>query len=166
MSLSAEASLATGRGEAPGIATIVDDQPVARLAWGERREIATMIGRQLRCLRRQRAISLAEVSQRIGVSIQQLHKYELGINLMPIDRIMAFCSVFATDAAELLREVGAELHRAGHPVAEPGAAVPAEERIRLVAAYAGLPDPDVRRHVVELLEAMGSGLGLPGRHQT
>lgn len=43
-------------------------------------EITAEIGRKLAARRRELRLSLAEVSKRCGVSLQQIHKYETGQN--------------------------------------------------------------------------------------
>lgn len=46
---------------------------------------STVIGRNLRNLRHARGVSQKEFAQLLGVSFQQINKYERGLNRLPVD---------------------------------------------------------------------------------
>jgi transcriptional regulator with XRE-family HTH domain len=48
----------------------------------ETAQISTAIARRLASRRRELGLSLAQVSARCGVSLQQIHKYEAGISVI------------------------------------------------------------------------------------
>ena len=47
-------------------------------------EVASHVARQLRQRRAELGLSLAQVSERCGVSLQQVHRYEIGANTLSV----------------------------------------------------------------------------------
>lgn len=53
------------------------------------------VGRRLKLLRKQRGISQKQLAERLGVTFQQIQKYEKGLNRLPASRMLSIC--FALD---------------------------------------------------------------------
>lgn len=51
------------------------------------------LGWALRSQRRVRKVSIEQVSEAVGVSNQQIQKYETGQNRIPVDKLIAYCDV-------------------------------------------------------------------------
>ncbi len=120
------------------------------------------IGRRIRLLRLQRGLSQTELGEMLGVSFQQVQKYEKGSNRVSAARLRQI-------ADEL--KVPITMFYDGN-----GSAAPAEDSleagleflqtagaVRLVRAYARIRDPMLRRALVELAEKIapdGAGAGV------
>lgn len=49
------------------------------------------VGRRLKLLRRQSHISQKALAERLGITFQQIQKYEKGLNRLPAGRMLAIC---------------------------------------------------------------------------
>ena len=107
-----------------------------------------MVGGKIRILRIDRGVSQADLAEQIGVTFQQVQKYEKGMNRVGASRLLRIASVLGVSMGELFESPG-ELADSISPfrlLAEPGA-------LRLLKSYARTSDPCVRRAIIELAEA-------------
>lgn len=72
-------------------------------------DIDTAIGRQLRALRQARSMTLSQVAERIGVTPQQIQKYEVGLNRVDAARLFDLSVLFAVPISAFFET----LHREG-----------------------------------------------------
>ena len=100
------------------------------------------IGQRIRLLREHRHMTQAQLARAIGVSYQQVYKYERGIDRLSIGRLVMIAEALSISPLDLLD---------GLPQAEAASGsqgrIPVIERIRLLEAYADIPDADVRQRV-------------------
>ncbi len=109
----------------------------------------TAIGARIRRLRLEKGISQAVLAREIGVTFQQLQKYERGENRVSAGRLQMIAEALDVPATELMESA------AGPAGAEDRAApVPLSERQSLLAAYVDIPDAEVRRGVRHLMRAL------------
>ena len=112
------------------------------------------VGHKVRQLRRQAGVSQVDLAQALGVSFQQVQKYETGANRIGASKLLAIARRLSLPVAVLFEGLGPQATpRAGrgrrdHPV-DPG------EEAALMAAFRRLP-PDVRRRMVTLLEDLAA----------
>jgi transcriptional regulator with XRE-family HTH domain len=109
-----------------------------------------MLGARLRTLRVSRGISQAVLAEKIGVSFQQVQKYERGANRVGANRlarIAAVLDVSVTEFFESVRTKSPGLKSPIHLLAEPGA-------WQVLEAYAREPSPRVRFCIVKLMESI------------
>ena len=64
------------------------------------------IGSRIREERIKRGMSQAELAQRIGITYQQAHKYERGVNRTAASRLVQIAAVLGIDASDLLPATG------------------------------------------------------------
>jgi transcriptional regulator with XRE-family HTH domain len=108
-----------------------------------------MVGAKIRVFRIHRGVSQADLAEQIGVTFQQVQKYETGMNRVGASRLSRIATVLGVSIGELFESSGDKLADATSPfrlLAEPGA-------LRLLKSYVRTSDPCVRRAVVELAEA-------------
>jgi transcriptional regulator with XRE-family HTH domain len=111
-----------------------------------------MVGARIRMLRVDRGISQIVLAERIGVTYQQMQKYERGANRVGAGRLSQIAFVLDVSVGELF-----ESSRAGSPglnspvrlLAEPGA-------LRVLKAYARTPSPRVRLCIAKLVESIAA----------
>ncbi|MEA2819854.1 MAG: hypothetical protein QOJ86_1858 [Bradyrhizobium sp.] len=108
-----------------------------------------MVGAKIRIFRIYRGVSQAELAEEIGVTFQQIEKYEKGLSRVGANRLLRIASALGVSMGELFQSPGdtlADSISLFRLLAEPGA-------LRLLKSYVGTSDPCVRRAVVELAEA-------------
>ena len=106
-----------------------------------------MVGARIRMLRINRGISETMLAERIGVTFQQMQKYERGANRVGARRLSQIASVLDVSVGEFFESSRGSpgLNSAVHLPAEPGA-------WHVFKAYAGTPTPRVRYCIAKLVE--------------
>ncbi|MEA2898196.1 MAG: hypothetical protein QOJ84_3811 [Bradyrhizobium sp.] len=110
----------------------------------------TMVGARIRVFRIHRRISQTDLAEQIGVTFQQVQKYEKGTNRIGASRLSRIASVLGISVGELFESPG---EKAGDSallfrlLAEPGA-------LRVLKAYTRTSDPRVRHAIAELVEGI------------
>jgi transcriptional regulator with XRE-family HTH domain len=134
------------------------------------------VGRRLRLRRTLLGMSQERLGDLLGLTFQQVQKYERGANRIGSSRLFELgqildvpVSFFFDDMAELSSELiagptlpGLAEERAGfdHEEADP-LPLDTRETLELVRAYYRIADPAVRRRLFELAKALAN-LGAPG----
>ncbi|HGJ5873442.1 helix-turn-helix domain-containing protein [Arsenophonus apicola] len=67
-----------------------------------RQEIAYSLGRKIKKIRKYNGMTGKELSVNLGISQQQLSRYENGISLITIDKIYIFCDIFDITISQFL----------------------------------------------------------------
>ena len=109
-----------------------------------------MVGAKIRIFRIHRRISQTELAEQIGVTFQQVQKYEKGTNRIGASRLSRIATVLGIPVGELFEPSGSKTDDATSPfrlLAEPGA-------LRVLKAYTRTSDPRVRRAIAELVEGI------------
>jgi transcriptional regulator with XRE-family HTH domain len=108
------------------------------------------IGARLRARRRQLGFSQTDLAEKLGVSFQQVQKYERGSNRIAASTLIAAAEALSTSVSSLVGEDGAgreeddELFRA---LARPGA-------IEMLRAFNAIPDSRTRAALLTLAQEM------------
>ena len=96
-----------------------------------------MVGAKIRSFRIHRGVSQTDLAEQIGVTFQQVQKYERGINRVGASRLSRIATVLDVSIGELFEPPGDKLADLTSPfrlLAEPGA-------LRLLKAYARTSEP-------------------------
>jgi len=112
-----------------------------------------MVGARIRMFRINRGISQAVLAERIGVTFQQVQKYEKGANRVGASRLSQIASVLGISVGELFdtSENGSvDLNSPVRLLAEPGA-------LRVLKAYVRTTNPRVRLSIAKLIESIADG---------
>jgi transcriptional regulator with XRE-family HTH domain len=118
--------------------------------------VDVMVGKRIRVLRLERKISQETLAHKMGVSYQQLQKYEKGHNRMGASRLQRVADAFGVSIPELFEgvvQVGklpTELQSLYEMTDTVGAS-------RLLRAYCSMKDPGLRTALINLAEAMVNG---------
>lgn len=129
------------------------------------------VGSRVRLRRTLLGLSQDKLARAIGVSFQQLQKYERGTNRISASRLYALSKVLGVGIAWFFEDAPAGPKRRGAGVEpRPAAANEAEEAeqdpmtanetVKLVRAYYQIEDPKVRKkilHMVRAVSPMGGG---------
>ncbi len=110
------------------------------------------VGERVRLLRKQRGISQSGLGEAIGVSFQQVQKYERGSNRISISMATRIAQCLETTVADLIGEQNDDRSAFGDLaglMSEPGA-------LDLLRGYAALPRGAQRRAIVDLVTALAA----------
>jgi transcriptional regulator with XRE-family HTH domain len=109
-----------------------------------------MVGAKIRIFRAHRKISQTELATHIGVTFQQVQKYEKGMNRVGAGRLSRIAAVLGISVGELFEPSGYNPADSTSPfrlLAEPGA-------LRVLKAYVRTSDARVRRAIADLVEGI------------
>ena len=110
----------------------------------------TMVGARIRVLRIHKKISQTDLAEQIGVTFQQVQKYEKGTNRIGASRLSRIAAVLGVSVGELFESSGQKADDASSPfrlLAETGA-------LRVLKAYTRTTDARVRHAIAELIEGI------------
>ena len=128
------------------------------------------VGHRLRQLRTLRGLSQEKLGEAIGLTFQQIQKYERGSNRIGASRLFDISKVLGVEIAYFFEEMPAQVAslsprrlRQGNGLAEDSAAYEQEpdpmlrrETLELVRAYYKISDPAVRKQVSDMVKSMAS----------
>lgn len=111
------------------------------------------VGRNVRIWRMARGLSQAELAKRLGVTFQQVQKYETGDNRLPSGRLAKLAANLGVPISALLE---------GTDAAEPSrsllALVSDARSFRLAHAFAAITDTKCRVSLVNLVETIAAAV--------
>ena len=111
-----------------------------------------MVGAKIRVLRVSRGLSQSDLADKIGVTFQQVQKYEKGANRVGASRLSQIANVLGISVGELFetsRQRPGDTDSPFKLLVEPGA-------VRVLKAYVQTTDPRLRRAIVNLIEGIAS----------
>jgi len=121
---------------------------------GERKADANdrAVALRLRALRLSRGMSQSELGRQLGVTFQQVQKYENGANRIGAGRLQRIAEVFDVPLAALFGSPRLRRKAAADPFADLRTA----GAVRLLQAYGGIRNAAARRALVRLAEEMAA----------
>ena len=143
------------------------DRPVRANRTGS---IDVHLGSRIRLLRTGRGLSQTELGTALGITFQQVQKYERGMNRVSAARLFDLARVFAVPIGFFFDDFPEQIATTASPSASPplGAIVDEHhqlereisrcrpETIALVRAYYGICDPNIRTRVLKLIKSLAS----------
>ena len=107
------------------------------------------VGTQVAVYRKLSGMSQELLGEAVGVSFQQIQKYERGANRIGASRLFGIAQALDVPVSVFFRD----LDQASEPHASPLAAGP-REGIDLLKAFATIPDREVRQHILALVRRL------------
>ena len=123
------------------------------------------VGARIRLRRTLLGLSQSSLADQLGLTFQQVQKYERGTNRVSSSRLFDLCRILNVPIAYFYDEMGAEVSKqspaglAGQrPKAVDRNTDPAAKRetLELVRAYYGIPDQAVRQRLTNMIRAIAS----------
>lgn len=112
------------------------------------------LGRRLRGLRLQRGMSQSELADGIGLTFQQVQKYEKGVNRVSAGRLERICNVFGVPITYF---IGGTAAKGATAKAVTESVMPTSRgAARLLAAYEKIEDRSAKYAAVVLLEKLAA----------
>ena len=114
------------------------------------------VGRRLRWRRRELKLSQEALADRLGVTFQQIQKYERGANRVSAGRLYELAQALETTIAYFFQgadDVGAALRR-GFSEDDPSEFVGLidGDAVDLVIAFQSIPDPELRKSILSMVK--------------
>lgn len=102
------------------------------------------VGERLAALRKARGLSQGELGQKLGITFQQVQKYERGTNRISAGRLYEIAVILGVGIQYFFKEVNPGRERSDDHASE------------LAAQFAAIKDEKVRRRVLQLIGASGA----------
>ena len=110
------------------------------------------IGARMRLRRKSLGISQGVLSERVGVSFQQIHKYERGANRVSGSMLVAIAAALDTSVGWLVGEEGGLAEAADEVIS----ALALTGGVDLLEAFASIPQASARAALVTLAQEMAA----------
>jgi transcriptional regulator with XRE-family HTH domain len=131
------------------------------------------VGARLRLRRTLLGMSQERLGEAIGLTFQQVQKYERGANRVGASRLYDLSRVLDVPVSFFFDDINPETAAAarGEPGEDDAVATPQRydpdpmmrrETLELVRAYYRIPDPQIRRRLFDLTKAIANACATPG----
>jgi transcriptional regulator with XRE-family HTH domain len=111
--------------------------------------VDSQVGRNIRLQRFAKRMSQGELARRLGITSQQVQKYERGANRVTASRLVRLARIFDVPLTTLFAGVKGLPARSGSP---PAHLITDYRSFRLLQAYAQINDTGLRGALVDLVE--------------
>ena len=115
------------------------------------------VGQRIRLYRLQSGLSQTELAKHLGVTFQQVQKYERGVNRVGAGRLTKIAQVLGVPVRTLFGTQDATTVESSSRGPCPLKLLTLPGALKLARAYAQLKDGKMRRSIVELVENMAAG---------
>jgi transcriptional regulator with XRE-family HTH domain len=117
--------------------------------------VDAQVGRNIRILRQHRGWSQTDLAKKVGVTFQQIQKYENGSNRVGSGRLFKISLVLKVPIESLFD--GADRSEESPMEASPTAMLSGPYALRLLRAFNALEDTALRKSIAEMVENMPAG---------
>jgi len=118
------------------------------------RPVDVLVGQNIRICRMQRGLSQSELAERIGLTFQQIQKYEKAANRVGASRLIQVASALGVPLATLFD--GSATATRGEPDLSGRALLADPYALRLLQAFDRIADRKHRMAVLNLVESIGT----------
>src|SRR5215216_3153402 len=116
------------------------------------------VGQRIRIQRLQTGLSQTTLADQLGVTFQQVQKYEKGVNRVGAGRLTKIAKVLGVPVSTFFGAHDADLERSDRGTASsPLKLLTVPGALRLLRAYGQLDDGKMRRSIVDLVENVAAG---------
>ncbi|QUJ75746.1 helix-turn-helix transcriptional regulator [Sulfitobacter albidus] len=102
--------------------------------------VDTHVGQKLKQIRTLRRMSQTDVANRLGLSFQQIQKYEIGSNRIAASRLFELAQMFDISPAYFFEGLQEET------------SVPRDANMQIVSALAAIKDDSIKSRIVTFIE--------------
>ena len=117
------------------------------------RPVDILVGQNIRICRMQRGLSQSELAERVGLTFQQIQKYEKAANRVGASRLIQVADALGVPLATLFE--GSSTATRGEPDQSGRALLADPHALRLLQAFDRIPDHKHRSAVLDLIESIG-----------
>jgi transcriptional regulator with XRE-family HTH domain len=118
--------------------------------------VDTHVGLRIRTARLAAGQSQGRLADHLGVTFQQVQKYEKGKNRVGVGRLTDIARFLSVPTSYFFENVPSSnwSARTNEGIAALTEALSTEEGIRIARALARIPEPDLRRRIADLMEVI------------
>lgn len=118
--------------------------------------IDTRLGERVRARRLEMGMSQERLAEVLGVTFQQVQKYEKGVNRIAASRLLDISNALEVPISHFFEGL-ARVRRKGDAPNSLETALTTSGAVEMVKLYAGIESAAVRQRVLELVRAMAGG---------
>ncbi len=118
--------------------------------------IDAAVGRNVRIRRMAKGLSQSQLADRLGVTFQQVQKYEKGTNRIGSSRLVRIAEILGLPVTALFDGIE---NAAPSGRAAPLLLIADRRSLRLAQAFAVIGEPTIRLSIVELVERTAAAVG-------
>lgn len=116
-------------------------------------DVEKNIGQQLRMLRISQKMSQKFLAEKMGITYQQVQKYETGLNRISVARLCQFCKIFSVTPDFLFKDILAITdNSAGLDQLIPNNVATSQD-VKLILAFKKIKDSEKRNFVIQLCKS-------------
>lgn len=112
-----------------------------------RTPIDAALGGKIRLRRHELGLSQNQLALALGITFQQVQKYETGSNRVSVSRLMDICSVLKVNTAYFLEGLESGASPAPSLTADAGG-------LKLLKCYNEIPEPKIKRQLLKLAKSL------------
>jgi transcriptional regulator with XRE-family HTH domain len=116
-----------------------------------------LVGERVRLLRLARGISQTALGTRIGVTFQQVQKYEKGVNRISASKIVEIAHTLGVDVSDLFEGAAEPVSVTG--MAEREGYIPTAVDLSIIRTLSEIRDTKVKRRILDLISSLASEAG-------
>jgi transcriptional regulator with XRE-family HTH domain len=120
--------------------------------------IDVQVGKRLRMWRTNREVSRITLGEALGLTDQQIQKYETGANRIGASRLQQICTVLEIPVSFLFEDAPEPSPGEGGMPQDMIDFMESEEGVRFVAAFMGITDRKMRRGIARLTGRIADGM--------
>jgi len=110
-----------------------------------------LVGRRVRLLRKCQGMSQTELANAIGLTFQQVQKYEKGTNRISASKLFEIAQALNVEVASLFADAASDAANAGD-----AEAMPTRTNLQIVRTLSQMRNARVQRKVLELISALAA----------
>jgi len=120
------------------------------------------VGSRIRLRRNMLGMSQEKLGDNLGITFQQIQKYEKGTNRVGASRLQAIATVLNVPPAFFFEDLPGQQAGAASGLAEDASTMSAmdfvtsSEGLQLNRAFVRISDPKVRRRIIDLVKSLGA----------
>ena len=112
------------------------------------------VGRQMRARRELRGLPQKELARQLGISFQQVQKYESGANRISASKMWQLCEVLDVEPGYFFEGLDSKRRKGAAALEAPQDGRSARQVLDLNQAFKQIEDTRVRRQVVQLVKSL------------
>ncbi len=116
----------------------------------------TEVGESIRAHRLIAGMSQTDLANKLGVSFQQVQKYEKGVNRVGAGRLPQIAEIFNVPISALFNDHAETSHSRGKASAAPVKLITDPNVLKLLTAYSDITDRAIRRCLADLVERIST----------
>lgn len=121
--------------------------------------IDTYIGARIRTRRMQLGLSQSDLGEALGVTFQQIQKYEKGMNRVATANLLKIAEVMEVEPAHFYQGApGMDGKRMPHALSEVDQFMATKDGLIIAQAFVAIADPEVRHAVAKSIQRISSAL--------